>query len=53
MAEPATRKLGYIVDAYVGVKLLISAAFERADETAGEETRSRRRGGAETRRHPN
>jgi hypothetical protein len=36
LAEVATRKLGYIVDAYVGVKPLITAAFDCVDETAGD-----------------
>ena len=45
LAELATRKLGYIVDAYVGVKPLITAAFDRVDETAGDDkvAKARRR----------
>lgn len=37
LAEVATRRLGYIVDAYVGVKPLITAAFDRVDETANDD----------------
>ncbi len=45
LAELATRRLGYIVDAYVGVKPLIAAAFEAVDETARDDkvAKARRR----------
>lgn len=45
LAELATRRLGYIVDAYVGVKPLITSAFDRVDQTAGEDkvAKARRR----------
>lgn len=36
LAELATRKLGYLVDAYVGVKPLITSAFDVVDQTAGQ-----------------
>lgn len=35
-AEVATRKLGYLLDAYVAVRPLVEAAFERVDETSGQ-----------------
>lgn len=37
LAEVATSRLGGIVDAYVGVKPLIAAAFDRVDKTAGDD----------------
>jgi hypothetical protein len=35
-AEVATRKLSYMLDAYVAVRPLIESAFSIVDETAGE-----------------
>lgn len=45
LAEVATRRLGSLVDAYVGVKPLIASVFDRVDETAGEDkvAKARRR----------
>ena len=45
LGELATRRLGYVVDAYVGVKPLIAAAFEAVDETARDDkvAKARRR----------
>jgi hypothetical protein len=45
LAEVATRRLGDIVDAYVGVKPLIASAFGHVDQTAGEDkvAKARRR----------
>jgi hypothetical protein len=43
IAEVATSRLGGIVDAYVAVKPLISAAFERVDENGASTEREAQR----------
>jgi hypothetical protein len=43
LAEAATRRLGSILDAYVGVKPLVTAAFSAVDESAEPSERERRR----------
>lgn len=35
-AEVATRRLSYLLDAYVAVRPLVEAAFDTVDETAGQ-----------------
>ena len=44
-AEVATRKLSYLLDAYVAVRPLVEATFEAVNQTAGEDkvARARRR----------
>jgi hypothetical protein len=43
VAEVTTRRLGGILDAYVGVKPLVASAFAAADETAEPSEREAKR----------